>query len=369
MRVLDRYVLKSFLVFFLVALVIATLLFLVVSVLDSLGYLLIKQKAPLSLIVLYYLFQVPQTIYLIIPMAALFSALITLGLMAQRSELVAAFAAGISGFRIALPLLVAGFLLSVAMFFFGDLFVPLSNSQARQIERRIKGKRERKAVRESRIWYVSERKHQPPRFYRILRLDREKQMVEGFQLYEVSKGFRLLKSVEAARGRYTEAGWEFEDVTTREFPPEGPPTITSAAAQTLALKEKPQDLLVIQLLPEEMNSWQLSRQARNARHYGLDVTEYQVELASRPALPFSCLILMLLGIPRALQSSRTSSLARNLLLAALSGFGYYVVVAEALALGRGGIIPPALAAWAGNVIFFLVAVQLLRRTSAPTAPA
>lgn len=369
MNILDRHLLKNFGVIFLVALAIATLLFLLVSVLDSLGYLLIKQKAPLSLIVLYYLFQVPQTLYLIIPMAALFSAMITLGLMAQRRELIAVFAAGISGFRLALPLFGAGLLLSGMMFGFGEVVTPPSNAKARQIERRIKGKRELKAVRESRIWYVSERKKKPPRFYRIWRLDPGQGTVEGFRLYEVSPEFRLVKSVEAAQGRYTADGWVFEQVVTREFPAEGPPVISFAETAAIALKESPADLAVIQLLPEEMNSRQLGGQIRAARHYGLEVTDYRLELAARPALPFSCLILMLLGIPRALQTSRLNQLSQNLVLAALSGFGYYVVAAEALALGRGGILPPELAAWSGNLIFLLVAILPLRRMGAPAAPA
>jgi len=369
MKILERYVLKNFLAFFAASLLMVTMLFLVVSVLDSLNFLLIQRQVPLGLIVRYYLYQVPQTTYLVIPMAALFSALLTLGIMAQQSELVAVQAAGWSGFRLALPLFGASLLLSGFMFFFGDLVLPRANSEVNRLERRIKGKQQLQAVRENRIWYVSERKSKPPRFYRIRHYDRETQSLEGFRLYEMGESFRLVRSVEAARGRYTGRGWEFEDVTVREFPAGEAPRITQTPRQTLALKEKPEDLEVVQLQPEEMNSWELSRQARFARNYGLDATDYRVELQARRAVPCSCLILMLLGVPLALRSTRTSSLAKNLLFAAITGFAFYIALAEGLALGRGGILTPEAAAWGGNLIFLVVAVYLLWRANASIAPA
>ena len=369
MKILERYVLKNFFAFFAASLFLVIMLFLVVNVLDSLNFLLIGMKAPLGLIVRYYACQVPQMIYMVIPMAALFSALLTLGIMAQRSELVAIQAAGWSGFRLSLPLFGASLLLSGLMFLFGDLALPRANAEVRRIERRIKGKKQIQAVRESRIWYVSERRNQPPRFYRIRHYDRDTQSLEGFQLYEMGEPFRLVRSLEASRGRYTGSAWEFEDVIVREFPADGAPQISQAERQTLALKEKPKDLEVIQLLPEEMNSWELSRQARFARNYGLDSTDYQVELQARRSVPCSCLILMLLGVPLAIRSSRTGTLARNLFFAALTGFAYYIALAEGLALGRGGTLSPEAAAWAGNVIFLFLAAYLLWRANASIAPA
>jgi len=43
------------------------------------------------------------------------------------------------------------------------------------------------------------------------------------------------------------------------------------------------------------------------------------------------------------------------------GLLYYAVIAVSLALGKAGLLPPAVAAWSGNVIFAAVGVYLLNK--------
>jgi lipopolysaccharide export system permease protein len=65
-------------------------------------------------------------------------------------------------------------------------------------------------------------------------------------------------------------------------------------------------------------------------------------------------MMMLLAVPLAAVRTRVSSFATSLGIGITVGFGYFVLVAFARALGQSGALPPAMAAWAANGLFALV---------------
>lgn len=87
---------------------------------------------------------------------------------------------------------------------------------------------------------------------------------------------------------------------------------------------------------------------------------YEVEFHRRLALPTSCLVLALVGIPLGL-SSRKGGKATGFVLTILLVFTYYLISLFGISLGRQGKVDPALAVWSANIVFFLAGVVLLRR--------
>jgi LPS export ABC transporter permease LptG/LPS export ABC transporter permease LptF len=87
---------------------------------------------------------------------------------------------------------------------------------------------------------------------------------------------------------------------------------------------------------------------------------YEVEFHRRLALPTSCLVLALVGIPLGL-SSRKGGKAMGFVLTILLVFTYYLISLFGISLGRQGKVDPALAVWSANIVFFLAGVVLLRR--------
>src|SRR6185369_3923393 len=87
---------------------------------------------------------------------------------------------------------------------------------------------------------------------------------------------------------------------------------------------------------------------------------YLVEFHRRLALPTSCLVLMLVGVPLGLSSKRGGK-SMGFVLTILLVFLYYFVSLSGISLGRSGKLPASVAIWMANFVFAAAGVYLLRR--------
>lgn len=87
---------------------------------------------------------------------------------------------------------------------------------------------------------------------------------------------------------------------------------------------------------------------------------YLVEFHRRLALPTSCLVLALVGIPLGL-SSKKGGKSMGFVLTIVLVFLYYFASLTGISLGRGGKIPPGVGVWAANFFFLIAGVVLLYR--------
>jgi len=79
---------------------------------------------------------------------------------------------------------------------------------------------------------------------------------------------------------------------------------------------------------------------------------------SRLATPFSSLIMAFLGVPFALRGSRRAGVAMGLAIGIGIGMIYFFMQATLTAFGYSGLLPPLMAAWSANLIFFLFGLWL-----------
>jgi LPS export ABC transporter permease LptF/LPS export ABC transporter permease LptG len=87
---------------------------------------------------------------------------------------------------------------------------------------------------------------------------------------------------------------------------------------------------------------------------------YLVEFHRRLALPTSCLVLALVGIPLGL-SSKKGGKSMGFVLTISLVFLYYFVSLTGISLGRSGKIPPGVGVWAANLFFMIAGFVLLHR--------
>ncbi len=89
---------------------------------------------------------------------------------------------------------------------------------------------------------------------------------------------------------------------------------------------------------------------------------YLIELHKRFAYPAACLVLMLIGIPLGLSSRRGGKSAGFVVTIALV-FIYYSVSLTGVSLAREGKLPVFLGVWIANILFALAGLVLLRQMS------
>ena len=99
--------------------------------------------------------------------------------------------------------------------------------------------------------------------------------------------------------------------------------------------------------------------AKTLEQEGYDSTRQRVDMHSRLAAPFTCLIMGFLGIPFALQRGRNSNIAMGIGLSLGIGVFYFIIQSLVIAFGYSNAIPPLFAAWSANFIFLLLGVWLL----------
>ncbi|MDR3719576.1 MAG: LptF/LptG family permease [Bryobacteraceae bacterium] len=92
--------------------------------------------------------------------------------------------------------------------------------------------------------------------------------------------------------------------------------------------------------------------------------EASIELNKRFALPLACLLLALTGLPLGI-SSKKGGKSAALAITVFFAFLYYTVLLGLIGLAKDGRVKPAVAVWAPDVIFAILAVVLLSRLERP----
>src|SRR5436189_5488515 len=107
MRLLDRYVIRSFVQVYLSCIAGFTSIWLIFDVSDNISSF-IDNHIGLSLVARYYATQIPQVFIILLPVALLLSVFFPLGRMSRAYDIVSMLTAGVILPRVLLPLFVIG---------------------------------------------------------------------------------------------------------------------------------------------------------------------------------------------------------------------------------------------------------------------
>jgi lipopolysaccharide export system permease protein len=94
----------------------------------------------------------------------------------------------------------------------------------------------------------------------------------------------------------------------------------------------------------------------------MDITPQEVELHKRYAIPFSCLVFGLLGVPLGIRPRR-SGRSYGFVLSLLLLLAYYISLTASEILAIRKTIPPFLAGWTPNLLFGVFGIYLLIKAS------
>ena len=83
---------------------------------------------------------------------------------------------------------------------------------------------------------------------------------------------------------------------------------------------------------------------------GVNSIRYQVDFAAKTSTAFVSLVMALIGIAFALRTGKGGVMAW-MGACVLVGVCYWILLVFSIALGRGGVLPPLVAAWLPNTLF------------------
>jgi len=325
-------------------------IYLVVEFFDQFDAFL-EQGAGTAAIAQYFLFRIPMIVTRVMPMAVLGGGLLGLGNLSRHNEFVALRAAGISVWQLAGGLLVTAVVISGAMFLWSERVVPYASQRAHDVFASEIKKRPFKGKGRRQVWFRG-----LTGFYNIKHVS-EKGLV-GLTVFQVDAAFQPQRVIEVDRATWDGASRRWNLIGSRAYRLDDGGRIRPESLDGFSLPESPADFLAAPGEAEEFNYAGLRRYIIDLRRKGADASEYLVDLHLKLDAPFASLVMALIAIPLATRGTRTSNLAGAVSFGLGIGFAYWVILAFAQALGEGGALPPALAAWIANGVFALLGLFL-----------
>jgi lipopolysaccharide export LptBFGC system permease protein LptF len=110
-----------------------------------------------------------------------------------------------------------------------------------------------------------------------------------------------------------------------------------------------------------LTTWELKRHIDRRRYLPeKDTARERLHFHQRLAMPWTCLIVVLFGIPAGATTARSGALA-GIVLALTFLFGFYALMQVGTFVSIRGLIPAWAGAWLPNAIFLAVGALMLAR--------
>jgi lipopolysaccharide export system permease protein len=358
MKILDRYIIKQFLLTAVFGLAAFVAIFVVVDMMENLDDFLDK-GASLSLIVRYYLYFTPEMIKLMIPVALLLSSLFTAGRMSNQNELTAVKSSGISIYRFMTPLLIVAFTISIAAIYFNGWVVPFANKKKFALERVYLKKH-----LESWGKYNIFMQESPTEIIEIGYFDVDSSIAHQVSIQEFSDTNQtaVVERFDALRMRWNPdpRSWVLEVGMRRVFGAEKEFVERFDSWPIGRLHFVPDDIEMKQEKPDEMEYPDLKKFIENQRRSGNEVSRWLVDLYGKISFPFAAFIVVFFGVPFS-STKRRSGLAVEFGISIGICFIYLVFMKTSQVFGYNGSLDPFVTAWLANFLFLAAGAFNLAR--------
>jgi len=357
---LDVYLLEQFFYYFFVLLIGFVLIFDAFTLFDLLADIA-RNHISTTKVLSYFRYLVPLMVYQLAPLATLVATLVTLAMLAKNNEVIALKASGISLYRIVMPLLLAGCLVSAGMFVLDDTFLPYANQRQDALRNEIKGRPAQTYIEPARQWIFGENS----KVYNYELFDLDRRFFGGLNVFELDPAtFRIRRRVYAARAVWepAESAWVLTGGWVRDFDNDGhitryqPFTATSLPELT----EPPSYFRREVRQYYQMNWRQLGEYIAGLRQAGFDTARLSVQWHRKFAFPLIAAVIVFLSAPFAFLVGTRGAIG-GLALAVGVGIAYWSAAALFEAMGSVGQLPPVMAGWAPDAIFGFLAIYFIFR--------
>jgi LPS export ABC transporter permease LptF/LPS export ABC transporter permease LptG len=348
-QILDVYLLRSFVYYFLLLTIGFILLYEVFTFFELLDDIAQHRTSFVELIQ-YFIYLACYLFYQLAPLAALVAVLITLGVMTKNNELVAFKASGLSLYRIAVPLLITGAVLATSLVLLDDTYLPYANQRQDALRNQIKGRPAQTFYQPNQRWIFGEN----AKVYNYDLFDPDHQLFGGLNVFELDPAtFEVRRRIYAARGHWDaqQRIWILESGWIRDFDHGHVVRFAPFLANALSELNEPPSYFNREVRQYyQMTWWELKRYIADLGQAGFDVARLSVQLQRKISFPLIAPIIILLAIPFSILVGTRGAIG-GLALGVGIAIVYWAAAALTEAMGAVGQLPPLLAAWAPDTVF------------------
>jgi LPS export ABC transporter permease LptF/LPS export ABC transporter permease LptG len=350
-RIIDLYLLRRFLSYFGLLMLTFVFLFHVFTFFELLDDIA-RHRVPFLIVVDYFRYLTPYLLYQLAPLAALVAVLVTLGVMSKNNEIVACKASGISLYRLAIPLLLAGLTLSATMIIMDDVYLPYTNQRQDALRNQIKGKPAQTYTRPQR-WIFGEN----GKIYNYDLFEPDKNLFAGLTVVELEAGtFHVKRRVFANQAHWSDSQnvWVLESGWIRDFRDGSIEKYQKFSATALPELTEPPTYFNREVLQASQLSFrQLGSYIEELQRAGFDVSALTVQWYVKIAFPVIAPVCMLLAIPFAFRVGARGAIG-GVAVGLAVGIVYFSLARLLQAMGGVGQMPPPFAAFAPDLVFYFL---------------
>ena len=354
MNTLDRYLYRTVLVYTAMAM----------AVLLTLGalFLFITQQNDIGVggygaadAFVFTMLNLPQSAFELLPIGALIGALMGLGHLAAGSELVVTRASGVSVWRIAWPVGLAGLTLALVMYGIGNYAAPPLAQFA---------KREKTTEKLADVSFAGSSSAWVKEGNLILRVQTGEvdRAFGGVSLFQLDGPTKLRSIQRAERISVADPGrWRLHNVATSRF---GDDRVTGGVVSETTMQStvNPEFLGLAATDPQMLTLHGLAAYIDHLRRNSLDTASYEIGYWSRIARLFAVIIVTLLALPFVFGPLRTTGAGTRTVIGVMLGVVFFLITRTIENGGHLFGLNPALVGWLPTVTIGICTMIAIART-------
>jgi lipopolysaccharide export system permease protein len=351
---LDRYLYRTVLVYTAMAM----------AVLLTLGalFLFISQQNDIGVgnygaadAFLFTMLNLPQSAFELLPIGALIGALMGLGHLASGSELVVTRASGVSVWRIAWPVGLAGLTLTLIMYGIGEYAAPPLAQFA---------KREKTTDKLANVSFAGSSSAWVKDGTLILRVQTGEvdQAFGGVSLFQLDGPTKLRSIQRAERISIADPGrWNLHTVRTSRF---GDDHVNGDLVDAVSMQStvNPEFLGLAATDPQLLTLRGLASYIDHLRRNSLETAVYEIGYWSRIARLFAVIVVTLLALPFVFGPLRTTGAGTRTVIGVLLGVVFFLITGTVEKGGQLFGLNPALVGWLPTAAIGLCTLVAISRT-------
>ena len=352
---IDWYIFRKFMGTFFVALLLIIGIVIIFDISEKIDDFE-EKKAPLNAIIFdYYLNFIPYFINMYSPMFVFITVIFFTSKMASNSEIVAILSGGVSFHRMMVPYMVAAVLITILSLGLNLFVIPEANKDLVKFEQQYLKEKPKKANRN--IHYQVA----PGQFVYAESFSSWNNTAYKFTIERIEDS-KLVSKISAETAVYDtiNGSWRLKKYFIREFNDDLTDDIRSGRQLDTIIPLSVKDFYFSENTVTTLNYAELNEMIRIQKMRGdANVKHALIEKNTRFALPFSAIVLTIIGVSLS-SKKRRGGIGWNIALGIALAFTYILFMRFSQMFVHTDTLSPAVALWLPNLVFTLIAIFLYR---------
>ena len=362
MKIIDKHILKSFLVTFVFCIILFTLIVVVIDTSEKTDDFSKSQLSFWAIVTQYHFGFIPRIDAMLFPLFVFIAVIFFTSKMAERTEVIAILSSGVSFRRFLVPYWIGSIFLSSILWLGYQFVLPRANTlwgifQAKYVDYNSGGP-DSKSFIQNYYFRMDTNTYAGLRSY-----DTANKLGTNFFIQEF-KNNDLVYNLRCENISWDTASkkWKLTNVQERRFTGDKE-TLLHKPTLLMNYNFKPVDLSRDEYLKDRLPTPELDHLIKMEEIRGSEgINALLVERYNRDAIPASVIVLTIIGATLASRKVRGGSGA-HLAVGVILSVTYILFSRFSLVFATKGNFTPFLAAWIPNIIFGFVAYYLYRRVA------